>query len=108
MKTLYKKVTVPSEVMGNAFVHYEVFEHNGKKFLALVRADNGTPVGFNSDCCLKVMTSDGDWGNVVDNRLIGLEFNKDSVYYGSSNPNVKKALLEEPVLAFKDYVRKVY
>ena len=108
MKTLYKKATVPSEVMGNAFVHYEVFEHNGKKFLALVKADNGTPIGFNSDCCLKVMTSDGDWSNVVDNRLIGVRFSRDSVYYGSAGDTPKKALLEEPVLAFKDYVRKVY
>jgi hypothetical protein len=103
MKTLYKQVTISPKA-----VHYEVFEHNGKKFLALVKADNGNVLGFNSDCCLKVMTSDGDWSNVVDNRLIGVRFDKDSVYYGSANPDAKKRLLEEPVKAFKDYVEKIY
>ena len=107
MKTLYKQVNIAQEAC-RASTHYEVFEHNGKKFLALVNADNGSCLGFNSDCCLKVMSSDGDWKNVVDNRLIGVSFDKDSVYYVSGNNNAKKSLLEAPVKAFKDYVQKIY
>lgn len=108
MKTLYKKVTVSPNVAKEASIHYEVFEHNGKKFLALAKADGSSALGFNSDCCLKVMTSDGDWSNVVDNRLIGVCFYKDSVYYGSASLGVKKEILEEPVKAFKEYVQKIY
>ena len=107
MKTLYKQINVAVE-SGRTSTHYEVFEHNGRKFLVIVRAGSGDCLGFNSDCCLKVMTSDGDWSGVVDNRLIGVKFEKDNIYYVRDKVELKKSLLNEPVKAFKDYVQKIY
>ena len=107
MKTVYKKVTIGEKACYSS-THYEVVEHKGKKFLIFVKADNGSCLGFNSDCCISVMTSDGDWEHVVDNREIGAKFDKDGVYYGSTNEGWKKILLEEPVKAFKEYIQKVY
>ena len=107
MKTLYKQVNVAVE-SGRTSTYYEVFEHNGRKFLVIVRAGNGDYPGFNPDCCLKVMTSNGDWSGVVDNRLIGVKFEKDNIYYVRDKVELKKSLLSEPVKAFKDYVEKIY
>ena len=106
MKTLYYKVIIGE--VGKTSTYYEVVEHNGKKFRIVVKAANGDFVGFNHDCALSVMTSNGDWANVVDNRSIGIKFDKDSVYYGRGSEADKKRVLEKPVAEFKDYIKKVY
>jgi hypothetical protein len=106
MNTLYYKVIIGE--VGKTSTYYEVVEHNGKKFRIVVKATNGDFVGFNHDCALSVMTSNGDWANVVDNRSIGIKFDKDAVYYGRGSEADKKRVLEKPAAEFKDYIKKVY
>ena len=106
MKTLYIKVTIGENCQTSAY--YEVVEHNGYKFRIIVKATDTTCLGFNHDCVLSVMTTNGDWANVVDNRSIGVKFDKDAVYYGRGSEADRKRVLEKPVADFKDYIKKVY
>lgn len=106
MKTLILKENLPNESCSKV-THYEVVEHNGKKFLIYTLAENGYPLGFNSNCCLKVMTPDGNWANVVDNRQIGLSYRQDDIYY-SRDALTKKRIIDECVKEFKNYIKAVY
>lgn len=106
MKTLILKENIPSTSCENVS-HYEVIEHNGKKFLIYIHAENGYPLGFNSNCCIRVMTSDGNWANVVDNRQIGYSYNQDGIYY-SHDALTKRRIIDECVKEFKNYIKAVY
>lgn len=106
MKTLYIKVTIGE--VGRTSTYYEVVEHNGHKFRIIVKATDSSYLGFNHDCELSVMTTNGDWSCVVDNRSIGIKFDKDAVYYGRGSEADRKRVLEKPVADFKDYIKKVY
>lgn len=108
MKTLYKTININTKEASDKSSYYEVVEHNGKKFLIDVTAKDTYQFGFNSYCCLSVMTQDGTWAPVVDNRSINVPFENEKIYYGRVSNDEKLALIEMPVNAFKDYIKKVY
>ncbi len=107
MNTILLKQTIPTESGRTNLTHYEVVEHNGKKFLIYVEGSNGDYLGFNKKCCVKVMTESGAWENVVDNRQLGFSANNDKMYYGN-NVELKKSILESNVKQLKDYILAVY
>lgn len=86
---------------------YEVIEHNGRKFSINIYGMNGNFCGFNSNCCLKVMTNDGVFANVVDNITLNIPFHNDTLYYGRNIAEKKKEIsnLEK---SFKFFIEKVY
>lgn len=95
MKTLFTK-TFES---GRTTKHYEIIEHNGRKFKIYLYIDTSCNcIGFNRDCCLSVMTADGTFEEVVDNWSIGLSIDK---YHA---PSAIKTAVE----GFKDFIKKVY
>lgn len=106
MKTLLLKESIPAKSCEQV-THYEVVEHNGKKFKIFILAENGYPLGFNANCCLKVMTADGNWANVVDNRQLGYSYNQDGAYY-CSYPETKKRIVDAAVKEFKNYIKAIY
>lgn len=105
METRYKKVTIGE--VGKSSTYYEVVEHRQLLFRIIVKAGNGDAIGFNSDCCLSCWNG-SEWRAVVDNRSIGVKFDKDAVYYGRGSEADKKRVLEKPVKEFKDYIEKIY
>ena len=107
MNTILLKQTIPAESGRTNLTHYEVVEHNGKKFLIYVEGSNGDYLGFNKKCCIKVMNESGVWENVVDNRQLGFSPNNDKMYY-SNNVELKKSILENNVKQLKDYIIAVY
>ena len=108
MKTIYIKQTIGGYSKNKDTIHYEVVEHNGKKFLIYINADASTPCGFNTHCCLSVMTPDGTWNRVVDNKQIDAPFPQDELYYGSVHDKVRETLLTETAKPFKDYIQTIY
>lgn len=95
MKTLFTK-TFES---GRNTKHYEVIEHNGRKFKIYLYIDTSCScVGFNKDCCLSVMTSDGTFVEVVDNWEIGVVIDK---YHPQS-------AIRTAVKGFKEYLEAIY
>ena len=104
MKTIYLKQTINDK----SAIHYEVIEHNGRKFLVYINACNGDMCGFNSYCCLSIMSADGPWAHVVDNKMIGIRFKKDDIIYGRMSETDKKIRLAEIATQFRDYIHKIY
>ena len=104
MKTIYIKQTIKP----NSGVHYEVVEAKGRKFLIHINACNSDPCGFNSYCCLSIMTADGPWGHVVDNKMIGIPFDRNDIVYGHKSDIEKRNILSKIALNFRDYIEKVY
>ena len=96
MNTILLKQTIPTDSGRTNLTHYEVVEHNGKKFLIYVEGSNGDYLGFNKKCCVKVM-----------NEQLGFSPNNDKMYY-SNNVELKKSILENNVKQLKDYILAVY
>lgn len=79
-------------------------EYNGRKFRIHCEISNGDCVGFNSKCCLSVMSSDGDFKNVTDNRSIGIEMKND--YH--ARPAEKRRLMDAAAEGFEQFIKKIY
>lgn len=95
MKTLFST----THENGRTTTHYEVVEYKERKFKIYLYIDTSSDcVGFNRHCCLSVMTADGTFAEVVDNRSIGLTIDR---YCPSSAINTA-------VKGFKDFIKKVY
>ena len=104
MKTIIKKVRAEAKVSDS--VYYEIVEHNGRKFKIYIEFSNGDILGFNSKCCVSVMSADGVFGRVVDNRELGISCMND--LYCSDNLARKNAEFDRIVSEFKDYITTVY
>lgn len=105
METIYIKQVIKDKSC-EILTHYEVVEHNGKKYLVYVKAENGYPCGFNTNCCISVMNDGGNWDKLVDNKMLGFSSENDTMYY-SHNAKPKKDALEKIVKEFKDYITNV-
>ena len=62
MKVLYEVKTLKNFM--------RIFEYHDHKFKIKIRHRNGTPLGFNDNCCLMIMTPDGTFKDVVDSRML--------------------------------------
>lgn len=107
MKTIYIKEVIPTSSGRENLIHYEVIEHNGKKFLIYIEGSNCDYLGFNRKCCVKIMDDNGNWNNLVDNRHLGFSANNDGMYYGS-NIDTKKSIVTYNVNEFKHYIETIY
>ena len=95
MKTLFST----THNNGRITTHYEIVENKERKFKIYLYIDTSSDcVGFNRNCCLSVMTADGTFAEVVDNRSIGLAIDR---YHPSS-------AIDTAVKGFKDFIKKVY
>ena len=106
MKTILLKEKYPAKAL-EVLTHYEVVEHNGKKFRIYIEGNNGYILGFNSRCALSIMAENGTWEHVVDNQELGFEFKHEDLYYGDDNIK-KNYLVKEYVKQFKNYIEAVY
>ena len=106
MKTILLKENIPAQSC-KELIHYEVVEHNGKKFLIYIEGSNGDYLGFNKKCCVKVMNESGSWDNLVDNHSLGFSANNDTLYYSHSSAP-KKMVVDTNVKEFKNYIEAVY
>lgn len=84
--------------------HCEIFTHSDKTFKINIEIRNGDCIGFNYNCYLSVMSADGNFIPVVDNREIGVPFS--NCYHESSSRRLSVIL--DGVEGFKAFVRKVY
>ena len=105
METIYIKESIESPSMSQ-LMHYEVVEHNGKKFALNIVFNSSTCLGFDTDCCIKIMADDGKWVNLVDDRQLNLKPKKD-VYYCHTSEE-KELEIKYVVQEFKDYITMVY
>ena len=106
MKTIYIKRVVSAKSC-QIVIHSEVVEHNDKKFLIYICAENGYPLGFNTNCCIKIMNVSGSWDKLVDNKMIGFSYKNDDIYY-AHNEIVKNMILNSIVDEFKNYITTIY
>ena len=53
------------------------------------------------------MNNNGSWDNVVDSHSLGFSANNDSLY-SSHNVGQKKAIIDDNVRHFKEYILIVY
>lgn len=106
MKTLLLKIKIGKNYNYSS-TYYEVLEYNGKKFKIYIEFSNGDCLGFNRKCCLAIMTDNGNWENVVDNKELGFSHNNDEGTY-SNDERLKKILFTEQAIEFKNYIQAIY
>jgi hypothetical protein len=84
----------------------EYIQFNDRKFKIRIHYTNGDCVGFNSDCALSVMTSNGNFAYIIDNREAGIKFKRDLYYSNNTNEIIEsnKNIVKE----FKSFIKKVY
>lgn len=100
MKTLFEKFQ--SSISGARMI--EFVEHNSRKFKIYVEISNGDPLGFNHKCCLSVMSADGDFKEVVDNRQIDAFYRND--YHA---PHIRKLeIMKASINDFKAFIKQLY
>ena len=78
--------------------------HGTYKFKINIKIENGDCCGFNSNCCLSVMNSNGSFDAVTDNRQIGVPYSNN--YYGSVEQ--KEEIIRKAVEGFKNFIEAVY
>lgn len=92
------------QVNGDPKNYTEIFTFNGKTFRMHFEHTNGTPSGFNSKCCLDIMTQDGTFQHIIDNIEMGApwsnKYTSDFTACDRENYMV--------ILAFREYVEAVY
>jgi hypothetical protein len=76
-----------------------------RKFRIRICHRNGTPIGFNTNCCLSVMTLDGDWSNILDDIMAGVHWKND--YLERDNKRLE-ANNRPAIAAFEKYIKAVY
>jgi hypothetical protein len=84
----------------------KVYEWNGRKFRIRCKHENGTPLGFNSNCALYVMTSDGLWKGIADNHELNVKW--ENLYYSFTDDPRKGIENNRAVAAFIEYLKEVY
>lgn len=84
----------------------EVLEHNGRKFKIYVEISNGSCLGFNDKCCLKVMNDGGEFVDVVDNRQLGFYYKND--LYVTTFYDLIRREMAGAARRFYDFIEKVY
>ena len=107
MKTLFTNHCVNKNfAIHEEFISYKSTNDCNREFKFRIRVniENGDPLGFNTNCCLMVMTSDGKFEYVVDNRSIGVPYSND--YYSSEE--IKENIIKEAVKGFKKFIKTVY
>lgn len=80
-----------------------VFEYKGRKFKIYCDHTDGIPLGFNYKCCLDIMTSDGTWHHIVDDKEVGADWVR-STY----DEECQVKYNENAVNAFQEYVESIY
>lgn len=100
MKTIFETISASRDsARMTRFV-----EHNGRKFRISLLISNGDPIGFNHKCCFSVMTQDGDFKDVADNRELGIRFSND--YHA---PVVyKEEQMKRAAKEFESFIKKLY
>lgn len=83
--------------------YLQIFRYNGKKFRIRIIHENGTPLGFNSKCCVAIMLPDGTFSNLVDFNDLQVKWENQ---YFIEHPDILNNKRVEK--AFKEYVEKVY
>ena len=91
---------------GNRANLTEVYEWNGRKFRIRCKHVNGTPLGFNSNCALYVMTSEGVWKEIADNHDLNVEWS--NLHHSDTNDPRKGIENNRAVAAFIEFIKKVY
>lgn len=84
----------------------KVFEWNDRKFKVRCKHKNGTPLGFNSNCALYVMTSEGVWKEIADNHDLNVEWS--NLHHSDTNDPRKGIENNRAVAAFIEFIKKVY
>ena len=100
MKKIFENISASSD--RGRLVRF--VEHNGRKFRIYVELSNGDPLGFNHKCCFSVMTTDGDFKQVEDNRALGIRCPND--YHAA--PTYKEEIMKRVVLEFESFIKKLY
>lgn len=100
MKTLFENIT--SSAYSASMTRF--VEHNGKKFRISLEISNGDAIGFNHNCCFAVMTQDGDFKAVADNRQLGIRFGND--YHAPASCKVDQ--MKQAAKEFESIIKKLY
>lgn len=98
MKVLYEVKTLKNFM--------RIFEYHDHKFKIKIQHRNGTPLGFNYNCCLMIMAPDGTFKDVVDSRM--LECGYMNRYVLDEGDYRLKEINDKAIKAFYDYVKAVY
>jgi hypothetical protein len=94
----------------NPMNRVEILSFNGKKFRIEVKHRNGDPLGFNDNCCLKIMNDNGTFSNIADNITVGIEYKNFYYLNPKSQDNLAKIELvnSKAIAGFKEFIKKVY
>lgn len=99
MKTIYK-VDDPKHFM-------RIVGWNGRRFKIVSEHTNGDPCGFNYKCCVSIMTPEGTWVHLEDNRSLQITEWHNQYILDKDDPRVQSANLRA-YIAFTEYIRSVY
>ena len=102
MKTKYLSHEVKREKVN----HYEVVEHNGKRFKIHIKTSSYEYQDYNDDCTLSIMTGEGTWKELTDNRSIGVNYERNDLTYGKTDEQEK--IVAFLVENFKEYIMALY
>lgn len=91
---------------GNQANLTEVYEWNDRKFRIRCKHDDGTPLGFNSNCALYVMTSEGVWKGIADNHDLNVRWKNFHDSY--ADDPLKGIENDRAIAAFIEFIKKVY
>ena len=83
-----------------------IFEYHDHKFKIKIRHQNGTPIGFNDNCCLMIMTDDGSFKNLTDNRETECGYHNE--YILNEDDRRIKEINDKAIKAFYKFVESVY
>ena len=81
-----------------------IFAYGGRKFRVYCEHTDGIPLGFNYNCCLAIMTSEGTFSNIIDNIQVGVEWERQCY----NNKEKEKENNDRALKAFQEFVEKVY
>jgi hypothetical protein len=84
----------------------EYVQFNDRKFKIRIRYTNSTCIGFNADCALSIMTSNGSFTSIIDDRQAGIKFDQMLCY--STNINELIEANKNIIKEFKNFIKKVY
>lgn len=81
-----------------------IFAYGGRKFRVYCEHTDGIPLGFNYNCCLAIMTSEGTFSNIIDNIQVGVDWERQCY----NNKEKEKENNDRALKAFQEFVEKVY
>lgn len=86
---------------------YNVYAHGAHKFKIYIESSSGKCLDTNSHCTLSIMTNEGTWALLTDNRQINCDYDETELNYGRDIQK-KRDIIDDIIEEFEYYVSSIY